>query len=258
VRPEIALRAHLAVPNRGGSASRRLVEAQVTPLIGGIMIRWSTRYMFEDAASPVARRCQHRRNRTRVSVVAGVSQVLNAACSRGWRGDDRWPAAALPMEKENGVLKTIAIAAALAVLAAGCAGQGSQPARPSAAVREPRTAAALVKIATAFNSDYDTGVYGPVWDRWDARSQAVISRADYVRRHTECPDSPQSVRVEDASPGRGGAWIVDYEAGGVQLRDYWFYVDGRWVFDLVLSNPGSVTLYRLPAQQYIAALNCAR
>jgi hypothetical protein len=66
-----------------------------------------------------------------------------------------------------------------------------------------------------------------VWDRWDARS-----------------------------PGPGGAWIVDYEAGGVQLRDYWFYVRGRWVFDLVLSNPDSVKLYRLSPPHYLAALGC--
>ncbi len=150
--------------------------------------------------------------------------------------------------------------AVVAALAAGCTAQASRPAArspgPAPAVREPRTAAALLKIATVFNDDYDTGVYGPVWDRWDARSQAIISRADYIRRHTECPDSPQSVRVQDARPGPGGAWIVDYETAGVQLHDYWFYAAGRWAFDLVLSNPDSVQLYRLTPQRYVAALNC--
>ena len=156
------------------------------------------------------------------------------------------------------MLRRVAIAAVLAVLAAGCAGQGSRPAaRPSAVARDPQTMTALLKIATVFNNDYDGGDYGPVWDRWDARSQAVISRADYIRRHTECPDSPQSVTVEDASPGPGGAWIVDYATGGVQLHDYWFCVRGRWVFDLVLSNPDSVRLYRLTPQQYVAELGCA-
>jgi hypothetical protein len=164
-------------------------------------------------------------------------------------------------DKGNSVLRRVAITvvlAVLAVLAAGCAAQGYRSAaRPTTVARDPRTAAALLKIATVFNDDYDRGVYGPVWDRWDARSQAVISRADYIRRHTECPDSPQSVTVEDASPGPGGAWIVDYETGGVQLHDYWFYVRSRWVFDLVLSNPDSVKLYRLSPQRYLAALGCA-
>ena len=55
----------------------------------------------------------------------------------------------------------------------------------------------------------------------------------------------------------GGAWIVDYETGGVQLHDYWFYEHGRWVFDLPLSNPDSVKLYKLTPQQYVAELGCA-
>jgi hypothetical protein len=29
------------------------------------------------------------------------------------------------------------------------------------------------------------------------------------------------------------------------------------VFDLVLSNPGAVKLYRMSSQQYVAALGCA-
>jgi len=148
--------------------------------------------------------------------------------------------------------------AAVAVLAAACSGQGSRAATPSPApVRDPHTTAALLAIARAFNNDYDHGVYGPVWDRWDPRSQAIITRADYIHRHTECPDSPQSVRVEDAREGPGGAWIVDYETGGVQLHDYWFYEHGRWLFDLPLSNPQSVQLYKLSPQKYVAELGCA-
>jgi hypothetical protein len=29
------------------------------------------------------------------------------------------------------------------------------------------------------------------------------------------------------------------------------------VFDLVLSNPDAVSLYRMPAQQYVAAVGCS-
>jgi hypothetical protein len=50
---------------------------------------------------------------------------------------------------------------------------------------------------------------------------------------------------------------VGYEIGGQQLTDYWFYVRRRWVFDLVLSNPASVRLYRMPAARYLAAVGCA-
>jgi len=51
---------------------------------------------------------------------------------------------------------------------------------------------------------------------------------------------------------------VRYELGGQQLTDYWFYVNHRWVFDLVLSNPDAVRLYRMSPGQYIAAVGCAR
>jgi hypothetical protein len=154
---------------------------------------------------------------------------------------------------------------AAALLAAGRSagtshgtGTASRPASPAALPPDQRTAAALLTIATAFNDNYDDGRYGPAYDRWDARSQAVISRADYVGRHQECPSGPVTARTEDAAPGGpGGAWLVHYEIGGQQLTDYWFYVRGRWAFDLILSNPDSVSLYRMTAQQYVTAVGCA-
>ena len=151
----------------------------------------------------------------------------------------------------------LAATATATAAAAGCSAHAGRPAAVQPApAGDPRTTEALLKIATVFNNDYDSGNYGQVYDRWDARSQAIITRADYMRRHAECPSSPQTARTEDASPGPGGAWLVDYEIGGVQLRDYWFYVRGRWVFDLVLSNPSSVRLYKLTPQQYARALGC--
>jgi hypothetical protein len=50
---------------------------------------------------------------------------------------------------------------------------------------------------------------------------------------------------------------VHYELGGQQLTDDWFYVHHRWVFDLVLSNPDEVKLYRMSPAQYIVAVGCA-
>ena len=146
-------------------------------------------------------------------------------------------------------MRLLIMFAAVAVAAAACTAQADHTGRsPSAgpslsapataATRDPHTASALLKIATVFNNEYDNGDYGPVYDRWDARSRAVISRAGYIRRRTECsPASHVTAQVESATPGPRGAWRVDYEIGGQQLTDYWFYVRGRWVFDLVLSNP---------------------
>lgn len=155
------------------------------------------------------------------------------------------------------VVRGLLAAVFLAAVTAGCGGHASRPAGATALPGDPHTTAALVKVATVFNDEYDSGDYGPVYDRWDARSQAIISRAEYIRRRAACPSAPQVARVEDARRGPGGAWLVDYEIGGVHLTDYWFYARGRWVFDLVLSNPDAVRLYKLPSQQYAAAVGCA-
>ena len=157
---------------------------------------------------------------------------------------------------------TVAIAAvAAAVLAVGCTASATAHPAASAASLSPdaHTAAALLKIATTFNHDYDTGDYGPVYARWDARSQAIITRADYIKRHKDCPSGSQTLsQTESVSPGGPhGAWLVHYQIGGQQLTDYWFYVHRRWVFDLMLSNPSAVKLYRMTQQQYVAALGCA-
>jgi hypothetical protein len=124
---------------------------------------------------------------------------------------------------------------------------------------DPHTASALLKIATVFNRDYGSGNYGPVYTRWDARSQAIITGADYIRRHKDCPGASHAASVtESVGQGPHGAWLVHYQIGGQQLTDYWFYVHHRWVFDLVLSNPSAVKLYRMSPQQYVAALGCAQ
>ena len=174
--------------------------------------------------------------------------------------------------KENYVMRVpaacvAAVCLAAGGLAAGCSpgpGQDQGQRKPRVVVShapppsDPRTASALLKIATVFNNEYDRGDYGPVYDRWDARSQAVITRARYIKRHEECPGAPHATAlVDSAVPGPRGAWLVDYEIAGQRLTDYWFYVDHRWVFDLVLSNPGSVALYRMTPQRYAAATGCA-
>lgn len=155
--------------------------------------------------------------------------------------------------------------AALALTACSSAADQPSPSHtslvPTAAAElgpDPKTAAALLRIAQTFNNDYDNNNDGPVWDRWDARSQAVISRAEYIRRHAECATAPQGpARVEKATPGGPhAAWLVAYEIGGQQFTDYWFYVGRRWLFDLLLSNPQAARQYRLPFARYAAEIGC--
>lgn len=168
------------------------------------------------------------------------------------------------MSRRRCLAVTVAAAVCLVTggLMAGCSsGTSPGPAAVSAAPLppSPRTASALLKIATVFNDEYDRGDYGPVYARWDARSQAIITRAQYVQRHKACPSAPHAAaQVESATPGPHGAWLVDYQIDGQRLTDYWFYVHRRWVFDLVLSNPDSVRLYRMTPQHYAAATGCSR
>jgi hypothetical protein len=100
----------------------------------------------------------------------------------------------------------------VAFVAAGCTASTEHPAASDApSPPDPHTAAALLKIAAAFNHDYDTGDYGPVYARWDARSQAIITRADYIWRHQDCPGGSTALsRTESVSPGgpRGRGWCV--------------------------------------------------
>jgi hypothetical protein len=97
----------------------------------------------------------------------------------------------------------IATAVAAALLAAGCTSSSSHAAASSASLPpDPHTGAALLKIAAAFNHDYDTGDYEPVYTRW------MCTQADYIRRHKDCPSGPQTLsKTESVSPaartGRG-------------------------------------------------------
>lgn len=153
----------------------------------------------------------------------------------------------------------LAVAAvAAAVLAAGCSSSTTTHPAVASLPPSPHTASALLEIATAFNHDYDTGNYGPVYARWDPRSQAIITQADYLTRRKNCPGGPHVLsQTESVSPGGPhGSWLVHYEISGQQLTDYWFYVHDRWVFDLVLSNPDAVKLYKMTPQQYVATLGC--
>jgi len=122
--------------------------------------------------------------------------------------------------------------------------------------REPATSTELVRVATQFNHDYQFNIDGPVWDRFDPASRALISRANYVRWHQECPASPGHATVRDANALTGGWWVVNYEIGGVSLHDYWHQVEGRWRFSLVRSNPSASVLYASTFAAFARATGC--
>ena len=94
--------------------------------------------------------------------------------------------------------------AAMVLFAGGCTARTAHPAAsPAPLPPDPHTASALLTIAAAFNHDNDTGDYGSVYTRWDARSQAIITRADYIKRHKGCPSGSRTLsQTEGVRPGR--------------------------------------------------------
>ena len=152
-----------------------------------------------------------------------------------------------------------------ALLAAGC---GSSPSGASgsgskthvhAPSRDPHTGAALLRIARQFNNDYATNHDAAVYARWDPASRKVISRQAYLQRHTECPNPPEGhVNTWGVAPGPDGAWLVHYSIGGQEFTDYWYYIKGRWEFDLPRSNPTAVPLYRMSPSKYAKAIGCGK
>ncbi|MEO9181533.1 MAG: hypothetical protein ABI298_07780 [Acidimicrobiales bacterium] len=121
---------------------------------------------------------------------------------------------------------------------------------------DPHSRQALLKIAQQFNDNYAANRDGLVFDRWDAQSQSVITRAEYIRRHRECPAGLEAGTVESATRSLNEYWKIDYVISGTRLTDYWHYVRGRWLFDLPRSNPTAVHLYRLPAHKYFVSVDC--
>lgn len=154
-------------------------------------------------------------------------------------------------------LVAVALLALGLVCLAGCGGSHSDGRQPATATRsDPQTVNALLRIARRFNSDYAANDDGPVYDRWDAPSRQTISRAQYIRRHRECPTAPGKATVHNAVRD-GPWWLVHYSLSGTELTDYWRYQHGRWMFDLIRSDPQAARLYGLPAAQYLEAVGCA-
>lgn len=175
-------------------------------------------------------RSKRRAPRTAAAIVVSVIALLNGSCAS--------PTLARPSDTAH-------------------APSGS-PARASTAT-EAKTAATLIRVATTFNNDFGANNDGPVYARWDSRSQAIISGAEFVRRHEQCATAPQApAHVQTATRGPAGAWLVRYSIGGQEFTDYWYYMRGRWAFDLILSNPQAVKLYRLSGPAYAAAVGCTR
>jgi hypothetical protein len=154
-------------------------------------------------------------------------------------------------------LLTFAALALGTIFLTACGATSERPSHTASSTHpDAQTKQALLQIARQFNDEYAANNAAAVYSRWDARSRTVIDRAEYIRRHRECPTAPGAATVQGVVHA-GHWWLVHYSISGAGLTDYWSYDHGRWMFDLVRSNPEAVRLYRLPAAKYFAAVGCA-
>ena len=160
--------------------------------------------------------------------------------------------------RSHRIIKACTVLAAGMLLSSCATSHLSTIAHASKTGSDPDTRQSLLQIAVRFNANYSANRDGLVYDRWDSISRAIISRDDYVRRHVECPSAPGRAIVEGATLNSNGFWQVRYSISGVQLVDFWHYVNGRWRFSLVRSNPNAVKLYQLPFSAYASAVGCSQ
>ena len=156
----------------------------------------------------------------------------------------------------NQTVRVMAAVGILVVAALAVASWGMSNEHRPRTLHDAETPGALRVVAIRFNDNYAHNRVGLVYDRWDAASRAIIARAEYVRRHRECPDAPGPAIVESVTRGPQGFWRVRYAIDSTQLVDYWHYVDGAWRFNLVRSNPDAVRLYKMPFSQYARQVGC--
>jgi hypothetical protein len=151
----------------------------------------------------------------------------------------------------------------------GCGGSGHRQAAPktagkTAASASPATtttslapSADGVKAAAQVILAYDSGgQWGTFWDQWDPASQALISRAEYIRRKAACPGatgSPIKVLSVGAASS-AGIWTVRGQRGGSQISYQFRYNQGRWWY--VVTDATVKAQLKEPYASYVARAAC--
>jgi hypothetical protein len=154
---------------------------------------------------------------------------------------------------------------AVPTLLGGCGG-GAKAKPPAAATTVPSTvpapttttqaptaeglrAAALVVLAT-----YAGGNWGAFWDDWDPASQALITRAEYIRRKTACPGVTGSITVVSVQSTPSGIWDVGGRRGGSRITYQFRYSKGAWVY--VVTDATVKAQLQEPYASYVARPGC--
>jgi hypothetical protein len=153
---------------------------------------------------------------------------------------------------------------AFACLLAACSSKAtptvasSSPSATADLGAEPVSAQQLKAAAQVHFNSYGTGDWAAVWDDLDAPSKAVVTRAEYVRRLTECsrydPNRGKPATVEGVVDNHDGTWSVIVRIANLRLTFPARYESGHWRFVL---PPPSRAAMRLRFDRYIAT-QCRR
>jgi hypothetical protein len=154
---------------------------------------------------------------------------------------------------------TLAVLAAVTVLAAGCSsGPGHrQPAKPAtnAPSNDPRTVAAA-KVAVEAVDRQLSGDYAGAWELYTASGKAAIGKDDFVRLQTACPPKSRGQRAK-AVQGRledPNTAVIRIEVAGSTAARTMRNEGGHW---LIEPSDTAMADFKLGVDQAIAKQKAA-
>jgi hypothetical protein len=156
---------------------------------------------------------------------------------------------------------------AVATVFGGCGGGGKAKALPATSTvastvppitttTQAQTADGLKAAALGVLATYAGGNWGAFWDHWDPASQALITRAEYIRRKTACPGTTGSITLVSLRPGSNGIWNVHGRRGGSVISYQFRYHKGAWAY--VVTDATVKAQLAEPYASYIARPGCAK
>jgi hypothetical protein len=163
------------------------------------------------------------------------------------------------------VRSAVVVLVAVPTLLGGCGGGGK--AKPPATTTtvastvpavttttQPQTAAGLKTAALVVLGTYAGGNWGAFWDQWDPASQALITRAEYIRRKTACPGVRGSITFVSLQSTATGIWNVVGRRGGSLISYQFRYDKGAWVY--VVTDATVKAELVEPYASYVARPGC--
>jgi hypothetical protein len=128
---------------------------------------------------------------------------------------------------------------------------------PVTTTTQTPTVAGLRAAAQVTLAAYAAGDWGSFWDQWDASSQALIPRDEYVRRKTACPGIVgQPITISSVAPAANGIWNVRGRRGTSATTYQFRYGDGVWSY--VVTDPTVKAQLRESYDKYVARPGCTK